>query len=140
MAMSTVSVVDFSAQFGGQDAADAILPHFRTLKCVSRELHLDGFPLHELAFILRVDGEVQKYPPMLDGNIKVNKKSGYVSIDIEISIEDRERIVDAISEAIISSIEKLQEHKKTMSMGINFDLLRKSLLLLIERYKTSCNA
>ena len=138
--MSTASVVDFSAEFGGKDAADVILPHFRVLKSLCRELQLEGFPLSKLAFILRVDGEVQKYAPMVDGNIQVNKKSGYVSIDIEISIEDRERIVDAISEAIISSIGKLEENKKTMSMGIDFDLLRKSLLLLIGRYKMSCNA
>ena len=38
----TSSLIDFSAQFGGRNAAAAVLPHFKALKAASRELRLES--------------------------------------------------------------------------------------------------
>ena len=129
------STIVFSSQFGGHDAADAVLPHFWALKAASHGLQLEGFPLPELAFILRVDGKVNTYPPTADGNLDLDRKGKYLSVDIEISIEGRDRIVDAVSEAILSSVEKIKSHKKVKRLDIDYETLEACLLQLISRYK-----
>lgn len=84
------SIVDFSAQFGGQDAADAVLPHFKALKAAARGLHLEGFPFAKLAFILRVDGKVNSYGLSGAGYLEVDKDGEYISVDIGITQDDRD--------------------------------------------------
>ena len=51
-----IAVIDFSAQFGGREAAAALLPHFKALKAVASGLVIENFPFKKIAFILRVDG------------------------------------------------------------------------------------
>lgn len=127
--------IDFSAEFGGRDAATAVLPHFRALKAASRELFLDGFPFETLAFILRVDGEVNRYQLSGAGNLEIDKDGEYLSVDIGISSNDRDRIPDVISLAILSSVEKIKALKGTVFSDVDLTLLRACLLDLISRYK-----
>ena len=56
-----MTTIDVSAQFGGPDAAEAVLPHFRALKAALKGKSFGGFPFPQLAFILRVDGAVEAY-------------------------------------------------------------------------------
>ena len=78
------AIIDFSAQFGGRDAAAAILPHFRALKSAAKGLVVSDFPANELAFILRVEGEVSSYGQSGAENLDVQLPT-YVSVDIVIS-------------------------------------------------------
>ena len=98
-----MSEVTFSAQFGGRDAATAVLPHFKALKASAKEVELSGFPLPQLAYILRVDGEVAQYGPPGLGNPKLDKAREYVSVDMCLSISDRDRLSDRVSEMLLSS-------------------------------------
>src|SRR5215471_2201008 len=83
------TTIDVSAQFGGPDAAQAVLPHFRALKAALKGKSVMGFPFRELAFILRVDGDVNTYGQSGPGNVVFDKKGGYVSVDIGITRADR---------------------------------------------------
>lgn len=107
------TTLDFSAQIGGRDAAKALLPHFRALKSAAKGRTLAGFPFRELAFILRVDGEVAAYGQSGPGNIRVARKGGYVSVDIGITRDDQaglgsEDIADFVAGAIVSSVNLLR--------------------------------
>jgi hypothetical protein len=129
------SVIDFSAQYGGRDAAAAVMPHFKALKAASRHLHLEGFPFPKLAYILRVDGEISQYQHSEAGNIEIDSDKEYLSVDIGIEREDRDRIVNVICESILSSVELIEElaHHKTWEVDSNS--LKMCLLDLIARYK-----
>src|SRR5688572_22507805 len=94
------SRVGFSAEFGVRDAAAAVLPHFKALKAASRGLDLTGFPFPQLAYILRVDGEVTRYQLSGAGNLEIDSDRQYLSIDIGIEHDDRERIYEVICAAI----------------------------------------
>lgn len=97
------SRIDFSAQFGGQDAADAVLKHFKALKAAAKGIELSGFPYPKLAFILRVDGEVSQYGFSGTGEPDVDRDGEYLSIDIGITIQDRKAIPQVIESGIMSS-------------------------------------
>src|SRR6267154_2045174 len=90
------SSIDFSAQFGGRDAAAAVLPHFKALKAAARGLRFDGFPFAELAFILRVDGDVHQFGFSGANNLEIGKNSEYLSVDIGINHDDRRQIPEVI--------------------------------------------
>ena len=98
-----MTTIDFSAQFGGRDAATAVLPYFKILKLASEGIHLEGFPFPKLAFILRVDGEVNQYGPSGIGNLDIDKKK-YLSIDIVITKDDRIDIDSVVAKAFEESI------------------------------------
>jgi hypothetical protein len=129
------SRVDFSAEFGGDDAAEAVLPHFRALKAASKELRLDGFSFPLLAFILRVDGEVKQYHLSGAGNLEIDRKGKYLSVDIGLGHNDRDRIPDVVTSAILSSIELIREETKAKSLKVNFASLEMCLLNLVAGYK-----
>jgi hypothetical protein len=129
------SRVDFSAQFGGQDAATSVLPHFKALKAASRELHLEGFPFPTLAFILRVDGEVHRYQLSGAGNLEIDKDGEYLSVDIGISHDDRDQIPDVISSALLSSVEQVKAVIEARPWNVDLTSLQKCLANLIVRYK-----
>jgi hypothetical protein len=131
----TLSTIEFSAQFGGRDAAAAVLPHLKTLKDAARDLRLEGFPFSQLAFILRVDGDVNRYGVSGAGNMEIDKDGEYLSIDIGIGRDDRGQIPDAISAAIRSSVEQLKTVEGANSWNVDFQAMERCLDDLIARYR-----
>ncbi len=97
------TTIDFSAQFGGQDAADAVLSHFKALKAAAKGIEFTGFPYPELAFILRVDGEVSQYGFSGTGEPEVDRDCEYLSIDIGITMQDRQTLPQVIESGIMNS-------------------------------------
>ena len=129
------SVIDFSAQFGGRDGAAAVLPHFRALKTACHGIQLAGFPFPKLAYILRVDGEINQYGLSGAGNLELDSKGNYLSIDIGIKHEDRSRIDNLICEAILSGAEQIKDIGMGEISNVDFESLKICLLELISRYK-----
>lgn len=129
------SHVGFSAQFGGRDAADAVKPHFFALKSAAAELPILGFPVPELAYILRVDGEVSTFEDAPGSTIEIDRNGKYIALDIVISLEDRHRLEDVFCHAILSSVDILNGKNLGLDRRINPELLRASLLELTERYR-----
>ena len=104
MSSNTTTIIDFSAEFGGRDAASAVLPHFHALKAAAKGITLTHFPYPELAFILRVDGEISQYGFSGTGEPDIDCDEEYLSIDIGITEQDREDIQLVIKTAIMDSI------------------------------------
>lgn len=77
-----MSILTVSAQFGGLDAGQAGLPHFRALKSALKGKSFVGFPYPELAFILRVDGDISSYGLSGAGHTEFDRKRQWVSVDI----------------------------------------------------------
>lgn len=132
-------MIDFSAQFGGQDAARAVLPHFRALKMAARGVGLSGFPFPKLAFILRVDGEVTVYGVRGAEHIDT-EPGGYLSVDVGVSREDwkdlgPEVASKAITDALFSSVDLLERwNDKQLVASIDIDSLRDAVRELCGRY------
>ena len=135
MSLYQSAIVVFSAQFGGRDAADAVLPHFKALKAVAKEVTLDAFPYPELAFILRVDGEISQYGFSGVGEPEVDKGGGYLAIDIGITIKDRRDIPHVIRTSMIDSLQIIAAAINSRGIG-DFDVetLRMPLNQLCDRY------
>lgn len=133
--MTFNTTIDFSAQFGGQDAADFALPHFRALKVASRGLELAGFPFPKLAFMLRVDGEVNSYGFSGPGYLEIDKQKEYLSIDIGLTQEDRIEIQHVISSAILGSVAIIDSAQKVNSWHVELEPLQQSLDELVHRYR-----
>lgn len=131
----SLSTIDFSAEFGGSDAAAAVLPHFKALKAAARELRFEGFPFAELAFILRVDGEVHRFGFSGAGNVEIDKDGEYLSVDIGIGLDDRDRIPDIISAAIISSVDLIKTMEGISSWRVDFTAMLRCLNELTVRYR-----
>jgi hypothetical protein len=131
----SISSIDFSAEFGGRDAAAAVLPHFNALKAAARGVHLEGFPFAKLAYILRVDGEVNQYGLSGVGNLDIDKDGEYLSVDIGVKREDREEIAGLIAAALLSSIDQVKSVSQRGSFDVDFDALQRSLFDLNVRYK-----
>ena len=105
MSNHTPTTIDFSAQFGGQDAADAVLPHFKALKAAAKGIEFSGFPYPEPAYILRVDGQVSQFGFSGTGEPDVDRDGEYLSIDIGVTIQDRDNIEQTIVSGIMNSPE-----------------------------------
>ncbi|MGC1274435.1 MAG: hypothetical protein WBC44_12065 [Planctomycetaceae bacterium] len=129
------ATIDFSAVFGGRDAAAAVLPHFKALKAAAKGITLNGFPYPQLAFILRVDGDVNQYGFSGTGNPDVDNEGMYLSVDIGIAEEDRDNIRSRITSAIRDSLPIIAAAVSDRGID-NFDAdgLRDSLELLRQRY------
>jgi hypothetical protein len=112
-----MTVIDVSAQIGGLDAEPVLLPHFFALKSALQGRSFEGFPLRELAFILRVDGEVSTYGLSGPGNIDFDKKGQWVSVDIGITStawvgRKGSEISDFVANAILASVDLLKEQER----------------------------
>jgi hypothetical protein len=127
--------IDFSAQFGGRDAAAAVLGHFKALKAAAKGICIEKFPLPKLAFILRVDGEVNEYNLSGPGNPEVGSDGSYLSIDLGISRMDRDDLRNRIATAILDSIPLIQAVLENRKIT-DFDPipLKNSLGELCKRY------
>lgn len=133
--------IDFSAQFGGRDAADAMLPHFRALKAAARDKSLNSLPFDKLAFILRVDGEVTEFGQSGVCNLDLDTDGEYVSIDIGVAKKDRrtesgpEGVADFLIDAIQASVSFLQNAGDRRLERIDFEDLRNVLSELCDTYR-----
>jgi hypothetical protein len=129
------ATIDFSAQFGGRDAAEAILPHFRALKAAARGLRVEGFPFAKLAFILRVDGEVMQFGASGAGNIDVGRGGAYLSVDIMIDRGDRDRPQAAITAALRSSADLIAAARRSARWDVDLEALQTCLIDLCDGYE-----
>lgn len=134
------SQIDFSAQFGGRDAAMVVLPHFKALKAASRDLRLKGFPFPKLAYILRVDGEVNQYGLSGAGNLVIDSDREYLSVDIGIKHGDRGQVAKVICAAIISSVEQIKALRNANPWKVDWNSLETCLSALIASYESELRA
>jgi len=132
------STFEFSAQFGGRDAADAALPHFKALKAAALTCSLRDFPFNSLAFILRVDGNINSYGLSGPGNIDCDGDN-YVSVDIGVSRADytdgSTQLVGPITTALRQSVELLKQSQDVRLRDVDFDQLEQALSDLCESYE-----
>lgn len=134
------SRIDFSAQFGGRDAATIVLPHFKALKAASSKLSLEGFPFPKLAYILRVDGEVNQYGLSGAGSLEIDTDREYLSVDIGIKQGNRDQVTKVICAAILSSFEQIQALANKKSWNVDWNSLEACLSDLIVSYKNELHA
>lgn len=131
--------IEVSAQFGGRDAAQAVLPHFRALKSALEGKSFGGFPFPQLAFVLRVDGEVNAYGQSGAGNVEFDKKGRYVAVDIGITREDQARggpveVSEFVAAEIMSSVGLLQSSGDGRLKGVDWRALERALLAFSAAY------
>ena len=133
-----IATIEVSAQFGGRDAAAAALPHFKALKAVATNFSIAEFPFNSLAFILRVDGEVNSYDLSGPGHLDFDADN-YVSIDLGVKSEDYSNCPDSLSRSISgalrSSIEFLRCSNDVRIEGIDLDSLEKTIYELSLAYE-----
>lgn len=132
------ATVDFSAQFGGKEAATALLPHFKALKAVAGDLAIENFPFRKMAFILRVDGEINSYKLSGPGNLDIDKDD-YVSVDLGITQDDYRNCADGAMQSIVKSLRLSVEFLKNSSDnrldGIDFRVMEEVISELIKAYE-----
>jgi hypothetical protein len=133
------SSIDFSAEFGGRDAAAAVLPHFKLLKAAANGLSFQGFPFPELAYILRVDGSVNAYAISASGNLEIDADREYLSLDIGIRRDQWDRAAEVISKDILASPEKIRLSSEARNEPIDFESLELALTELVSRYRLSAD-
>ena len=134
-----MSVIDFSGQFGGRDAHEALRPHFRLLKAAAKSVVLHGLPWPELAFILRVDGDVNQYGASGPGNVEIDRRGAYVSVDLVITRDDRDHLTaspedNALVRSIRESVDLLRRSNDPRLARIDYASLGLALRELCERY------
>ena len=138
-----MSEIVFSADFGGLDASDAVLPELLALKAAARGISVEEFPFPQLGFILRVDGEVSQFEFSGLDNLDVDTRGKYLSVDIGVTIEDRQDLKRRMVSSILDSpgfIEGAARGKKFSTklaerMGvIDYNALKAPLELLCSRY------
>ena len=129
------ATLDVSAQFGGRDAAKAVLPHFKALKGAAKSGGIASFPVPKLAFILRVDGEVNEYGLSGAGNVDVDRRGKYVSIDIGCTKNDRSNLEERIATGITAAPEFLQDCANPKLAGTDFEALAEDLAAFVDRYR-----
>jgi hypothetical protein len=129
------STIDFSAQFGGTDAASFVLPHFKALKAAAQGISVTNFPLPELAFILRVDGEVNQYGLSGLGDPEIDKKGRYLSVDLGLQLEDRKDLPAAIVRAIDAAETFVSTVLVKAGRNVDRVALAEALRTLVDRYR-----
>jgi hypothetical protein len=135
-----ITTIDVSAQFGGRDASQAVLPHFRALKSALKGKSFGGFPFPKLAFILRVDGEVTAFGESGAGNIDFDKKREYLSVDIGFTREDHAgrgpaEVSAFVAGAIMSSVPLLRGLGDARLKGVDWGALEAALQAFSDAYK-----
>ena len=129
------AVLDVSAQFGGKDAAQAVLPHFRALKVAVRGQGIRDLPVSKLAFVLRVDGEVTEYGFSGAGNVDVDARGEYISVDIGCTRDDRANLEERIVTAIVATPTVLQSSGDLRVKELDCAKLAADLAAFVERYR-----
>ncbi len=133
--MSNNTIVDFAAEFGGRDAASRVLPHFRALKRAAKKVQLPDFPFPELVFILRVDGEISQYGNSGIDNFDFDKAGEYLSLDIVMTLQNQEKVIEFISSSLINSSEEITKEMSCRKIGlIDADNIKNCMNELIANY------
>ncbi|MBL4674514.1 MAG: hypothetical protein JKX81_19790 [Arenicella sp.] len=138
MTINKYTRIGFSADFGGRDAAAKMLPHFKGLKLAAKGLELKAFPYPELAFILRVDGEISSFGTSGIENMDIDRDGDYISLDIVITKENQESmasIFNTFKLAFLDSIPTLEnEINKQKNSALDIVELEARLTELYEKY------
>jgi hypothetical protein len=135
-----MTTIDISAENGGLDAHQAIAPHFKALKAASKAISFSGFPLPELAFILRVDGNVSTYGPPGPGNLDFDRKRQWVSVDIVVSAENWQNrgaveVAQFIAASILASVTLLRDAGGKHLSATDWEALVSALHLFCKSYE-----
>ena len=136
-----MTIIGVSAQFGGLDGAQVILPHFRALQRALENRSFAGFPLPELHFILRVDGQLQAFGPSGADNIKFGRKRRWVSVDIVITTaewegRDTSEISAFVAGAIMASVDLVKERGRLKE--VDWRALEIALETFSAAYREEC--
>ena len=133
--------IEVSAQFGGGDAAAALLPHFDALKAAAQGISFEGFPFPKLSFILRVDGQARTFGQSGPGRIDIDPNSEYISIDIGIPKADwsepGSQIATFIAAAIAASTQLLKELADARLDGVEWLKLEAGVGAFADAYRAS---
>jgi hypothetical protein len=134
-----MTTIDVSAELGGLDADQATLPHFRALKSALKGRSFEGFPFPELAFILRVDGEVSSFGLSGPGHIDFDKKGQWVSVDIGIPTanwvaREASEVSTFIAGALMASVALLREQGGHRLKGTDWGALEIALQAFCAAY------
>jgi hypothetical protein len=129
-----MTTIDFSAQIGGREANRVFDVHWRALKSSAMGLSVRGFPFRELAFIMRVDGEVSVYGLSGAGEVEFDKKGEYVSVDIGVPMAVRAELCTFVQEAIMSSVPLLRQTADVRLAGADWVELEEALRSLCTAY------
>jgi hypothetical protein len=135
-----MTTIDVAAQFGGRDAAQAVLPHFWALKAALKGTTVVGCPFWQLTFILRVDGEVSRFGQSGAGNVQVTRKGTSVSVDIGITHEDlagrgAAEVATFVAGAIMSSVSLLRGLGDARLKGVDWGALETALQAFSAAYE-----
>jgi hypothetical protein len=114
----TMTRIDVAGQLGGKDAQPYFRPHFKALKAACAECRLRGLDTSKLTYILRVDGEVATYGGAGVGPIDVDQKNNWISVDLEISIEDRAKMDSILPVYLRDSISVLTKQFSQMDVRL----------------------
>lgn len=132
--------ISVSAQFGGNDAATALLPHLWALKRAAVACVVPTFPYPEIAFILRVDGDVSSYGESGISHLDLDRNGTYLSLDIGISRTDRTLLgsddpMNPIVGAIHAATPFLRAQRRLRGQ-IDFETLKVVLATFANAYRT----
>jgi hypothetical protein len=124
--------IEVSAQFGGFDAGEAILPHFHALKRALDGRSFPGFPIPLLDFVLRVDGQLKTFGQCGVGNLKFDKKRQSVSVDIVITTNEwkgrkTSDVASYVAGAVMASVEFMKEQGGRRLEEVDWHVLEASL-------------
>jgi hypothetical protein len=132
------ATLDVSAEFGGEDAAQVGLPHFKTLKTAKEGITVGGFPFPQIAFILRVDGGIHSYGLSGLGNVDFDKRRQYLSLDIGIPRDVQataKQIANVVSDAIGAATGFLKRLDDRRLNDVDWPALESALFRFAEAYR-----
>lgn len=129
--------IDCSGQFGGRDAHKVALPHWKALKSAGKATGVRSFPLPELHYVLRIDGEIQQYGPSGVGPVLVDKDRTCVSVDIQCTRADHPRIREVITGAIRDTPAALLGTRSKRFKEMDLDALARDLEAFEQSYRDS---
>lgn len=135
--------VTLGVDAGGKDANQATSLHYMHLrKLLDRECRGPyGEAVSELALVLRIDGSIQAWNKHGAGNIRLQKKSGYVTADVfvpEAAWKDadvvtiRTCLANGVRDAVQQVITRLEAAKMSMEvLTLSKDVERALSLFLV---------
>lgn len=137
-----MAIITFSAQMGCKQSSEEALPYFWGLKEAAKEIDISGFPFPELAYILRVDGNIWAFGVSGPNNFKLDRKGQYLSIDLGVTIDDRKRLPTVLAESLLVSIDALHafEFKRKRAWHIDYEELKLAIHTLVRNFQAEPTA
>ena len=132
------ATISRGVQYGGR-STEEFHRHTWGLKLAAEGLYLEEFPVKELAFLLRVDGEFVQWEFSGPAHVAVGRNDNYISLDLGFTLEDQKRLVEygdqtIMTDAVLGSVELLKKSRRKVVRAINFNDLEETLNVLVERY------